>query len=193
MGTTGVAQGANGEPSVTNAVAATPAGEEPLAEYKPVVSANPQDCSDITKARQLARSGITKIGCITIGSPSSARAKAEKKLLNEVRDASDLCTSGYWYHDRYEACGADLPVSYEVINTQNGTVVGGASFTARQEIQLSARDSLWYSSPSLKLVSAWGEAKGLTAEWDLECDTAAACASTDAWGGAAPIAVGGQL
>ncbi|BDH12985.1 hypothetical protein HOK021_41640 [Streptomyces hygroscopicus] len=71
---------------------------------------------------------------------------------------------GQWYFTRFDACGS-LQLTYDVFDTRTKKKIGGATFTAKQEIILQAKSGAWKTDDSAKLDSAWGAAKGLRAAW----------------------------
>ncbi|HEY9371188.1 NucA/NucB deoxyribonuclease domain-containing protein [Streptomyces sp.] len=176
-----------------------PAGRAPQVKLAGAVSLKSvQSCEDVKAALvTYASKGFKHLTCLQkpAKAPSTAPSVAAKAAASaQPMSAGAQCkvTMGLWYFTRFEACGS-ASLRYDVFDTRTRKTIGGATFTARQEIILQPKSGSWKTDVSLKLDSAWGAAKGLRASWQTACSPAAACGAGTAWSGARAIGVGRTL
>ncbi|WKX71309.1 hypothetical protein [Streptomyces sp. XD-27] len=176
-----------------------PTGEIPKPKAAgPVELRNERTCDTVRpKLEGYAAAGMGKVTCLEQQKPAAVKTAARSapsKPAGEALSAAPKCsvTMGQWYFTRFDACGS-VQLTYTVFDTRTKKKIGGATFTAKQEITLAAKSGEWKTDDSLKLDSAWGAAKGLRAVWKTECVGGGACGAGTAWGGAQKISVGKTL
>lgn len=176
-----------------------PAGRAPQAKLAGAVSIKSvQSCEDLKAALvTYASKGFKHMTCLqkpaegsSTAPPDVAQAAASAQPMSTTAQCN--VTMGLWYFTRFEACGS-ASLRYDVFDTRTRKTIGGATFTARQEIILQPKSGRWNTDVSLRLDSAWGAAKSLRAAWKTECSPAAACGAGTAWPGARAIGVGKTL
>ncbi|QZY15184.1 NucA/NucB deoxyribonuclease domain-containing protein [Streptomyces decoyicus] len=183
-----------------------PAGEAPTPKSAGAVTlADQPSCDSVQQELDgYAAQGIDSVSCLEqqpVEAPqsteraarSAVKAAVSARAVEEQLSAAPGCkvTMGQWFYTRLDACGS-LQLKYDVFDTRTKKTIGGATFTANQEIQLAARSGVWHTADSLTLNTAWGAAKGLRAAWKTEC-TNGACGASSAWSGSLPIAKGKVL
>ncbi|MGW2028447.1 NucA/NucB deoxyribonuclease domain-containing protein, partial [Streptomyces decoyicus] len=182
-----------------------PAGEIPQPQTAgPVELDTKQNCDTLQEQLDgYAAQGIETVTCLDqlASSPTGGQAAAPLKATDAPEEpagaplsAAPKCSvaMGQWYFTRFDACGS-LQLTYDVFDTRTKKKIGGATFTAKQEIILQAKSGAWKTDDSLKLDSAWGAAKGLRAAWKTECLSGSACGASSGWSGAQAIGVGKTL
>ena len=182
-----------------------PAGEIPQPQTAgPVELDTKQSCDTLQEQLDgYAEQGVETVTCLDqlASSPTGGQAAAPLKAADTPEEpagaplnAAPKCSvaMGQWYFTRFDACGS-LQLTYDVFDTRTKKKIGGATFTAKQEIILQAKSGAWKTDDSVKLDSAWGAAKGLRAAWKTECLSGSACGASSAWSGAQAIGVGKTL
>lgn len=182
-----------------------PAGEKPQPQTAGPVELDAEHTCDSLQStlEGYAAQGIDTVTCLDQLAPSEPASEDTRPKGAAASDdapeeaslsAAPKCNvaMGQWYFTRLDACGS-ARLTYDVLDTRTKKKIGGATFTAKQEITLQAKSGAWKTDDSLKLDSAWGAAKGLRAAWKTECISGAACGAGSAWSGAQAIAVGKTL
>jgi hypothetical protein len=160
-------------------------------------------CSAVVpRLAQYARSGLTKIGCMSSRHSASSNVTGLLSALpgNVVPSASlaglvwcSASGDNQWWYTRFSACVSNSPVTYTEINTQNGAVLGTATLSVSQDIELSATKTAWNETDYVGISAVSGQVSTLELGFTASCASPCTAVKASPWIGLQTIGKGGLL
>ncbi len=135
---------------------------------------------------EYAARGAQRVACVTAGGAPARSAAVRPQAGYPVW--CDSLTANTWWITRTAAC-AESTITYTLINTNTGAVIGTAEFSTAQDIEAAANNLHFTESDYLTLTSETGEAIGLSVTWATACSSPCTPAASEPWAPATPIAL----
>ena len=150
------------------------------------------DCANVrANLRAYAAHGQSSVSCVTTGTPVARPARVTPRSGYPAVWCDSLTTNTWWV-TRTAAC-VESGITYTLINTNTGAVIGTAAFTFAQDIEAHTTTLAWTDSDYLTLVAETGAAAGLSVTWLTTCSAPCTPTTSEPWRVATPIVLGETL